>query len=309
MNSMASALGLQILRKGYHLARGGIYITRGHMPPNVPLTEALRAIVRVFEEFDFLTWGDRLRAWAYLIGIGLILGDLLKEHAPIHFVEALEVGSGKTFLQDLTAAFFNEIPYLAPNKDRGVGGLDESLAEGMARGRPMIKIDNLDREFDSQYLESVLSADRAPARVPYRREVEVEPRRHFFFINTNGAPSTPGLCRRSYTIRIRKRPLDFHWNRYREGDVLKHVRANQSYYLGCVFAVIREWQRLGKPRTFERRHSFTLYTQSLDWISQNIFEIDLPILCDHDSKGRFLRVLDRPRDLAKPDDDDFFSLN
>jgi hypothetical protein len=286
---------LHILGKGYCPLKGGIYITQGNTPPDVPLPEALRSIVRIYEDFDFLTWGDRLRTWGWLIGCASVMGKLVDEHAPIHLVRAQEVGSGKTYLQDLTAAVFGETPYLAPNKAKGAGGLDESLAEGMSRGHPMIKIDNLDGKFDSQYLESLLTADRAPARVLYRRELEVDPRRHFFFVNPVAEFTiSPGLLRRCYPIQIRKRPLNFGWNRYREGDILKHVRANQSYYLGCVFAVIKEWHRLGKPHTPERRHSFTRYTQNIDWIIQNIFKVDLPMFCDHDGHGNFLPTISRP---------------
>jgi hypothetical protein len=305
---------LQVHCKGYHPIRGGVYICGGRAPPEVPLPEALRAIARVYEDFLFLTWGDRMRAWLYPIIAALIMGDLLRTHAPIHLVEALRAGSGKTYLQDLTAAFFGEIPYLASNTDRGVGGLDEALAEGMMRGRTFIKIDNLeldaDHKFDSEYLEQVLTAERASARVPYQRAVEVDPKNHFFCVNTNGTGFTPGLLRRSWPIRIRKRPHDFRRNVYREGDrkVLDHVRAHQPYYLGCIFSVIREWHRAGRPRTKERRHSFEECAQVADWIVQNVFKTEVPLFNDYDLNGELLPALE-PAYTYSDEGEELFSLD
>jgi hypothetical protein len=50
--------------------------------------------------------------------------------------------------------------------------------------------------------------------------------------------------------------------------------------LGCVFAVIREWHRLGKLRTEETRHDFREWVGLADWIAQNIFRT-VPIMDGH----------------------------
>jgi hypothetical protein len=53
---------------------------------------------------------------------------------------------------------------------------------------------------------------------------------------------------------------------------LTHVREEQSYYLGCVFSVVKYWLENGKRRTDETRHSFREWAQTLDWILQNAFK-------------------------------------
>lgn len=290
---------LAVHRKGYLPIRGGLYICRRKPPLEPPLDEALTNIVRVFQDTKFLTPYDRFRAWLYPIVIALVSGRLIPGPAPIHLVQALHVNSGKTFLQDLTAAWFGELPWAAPNKTGGVGGLDEGLAEGMARGRAFIKVDNLElgagHDFDSEYLEQVMTARRTSARVPYRRTIEVDPRNHFFMINTNCEGFTPGLLRRCWPLRIRKRPMDFRYAEYREGDegkIIDHVLANPRKYLGSLFAVVREWHRAGKKRTSERRHSFTHTAQVADWIAQNVFQTGCPLFDDYDSTGSLMPAIE-----------------
>ena len=58
------------------------------------------------------------------------------------------------------------------------------------------------------------------------------------------------------------------------------MEANQTFYLGCVFAVIREWVAQGKQRTTDTRHDFREWTQSLDWIVQSFFALP-PLLDGH----------------------------
>jgi hypothetical protein len=286
---------VRVIAKGYHPELDGVFITKGWMPPDLSLDVGVRAIARVYEDFAFLTECDKMRAWANAITIGLKLGGVLTAHAPIQYAEAPVVGCGKSYLQDTTAAFYGEVPYLATAKTRGVGGLEESVAQGMISGKAIIKVDNIVGEFDSQYLAAAVTHDRITARVPYRRETEVDPRRHTFMLNSNGAVMSPDLLRRFSLVRLQKRPTDFVYSTYKEGDcdLLSHVRARQSFYLGCIFSVIREWILAGKPQTRERRHSFTRWAQSLDWIVRNIFGMGLGLFDDYGNDGQPLPALPR----------------
>src|SRR5438067_11374824 len=124
---------------------------------------------------------------------------------------------------------------------------------------------------DSAHLEAFLTAEGSfPARVPYRSEVQIDPDRFFILLSSNGVEATRDMANRSSIIRIRKRE-SFTYSDFSEGDLLSHIRANQSYYQGCVFAVIREWYRAGRPKSCELRHDFRGWFQALDWIVQNPF--------------------------------------
>jgi hypothetical protein len=110
-----------------------------------------------------------------------------------------------------------------------------------------------------------------PCRVPHRGEITVPPENYFIFLTSNGVDTTRDFANRSNIIRNRKRPDSYSWRKFPEGDLLAHVRHRQAYYLGCLFAVIREWHGHGKPQTDETRHDFREWVQTVDWIARYIF--------------------------------------
>lgn len=265
----------------------GIYVTGGAWPDDVPLEEAVEALLGIIGDVDFLSAGDRSRGIAALLTPALRLGGHLR-HVPIDVAEADQSQSGKGYRQKLEAAIYGEeLQPVTQRAQGGVGSLDESLAGRLHAGRPFIQLDNLRGKVDSPYLEAMLTADQAfPVRIPHRGEVMVDPSRFVILATSNAVEMTPDLANRSSIIRIRKRPEGYQFKRYAEGDVLDHVRARQSYYLGCVFAVIRAWIEAGRPQTGESRHDFRPWARTMDWIVQNIFKA-APLMDGHkEAKAR-----------------------
>jgi hypothetical protein len=139
------------------------------------------------------------------------------------------------------------------------------LFEKLVNGRPFIQFDNYRGMFDSPALETFLTAKGSfPCRIPHCREIEVDPSRFFILMSSNGVETTRDLANRSSIVRIFKR------TNVQFPDTLGMIGARQSYYLGCVFAIVRAWHKAGKPRSAEMRHDFREWCQTLDWIVQNI---------------------------------------
>ncbi len=194
----------------------------------------------------------------------------------------LKSQSGKTYRQKVVAAFYNERVAIVSCKSGGVGSVDESLASQLVAGRPFIQLDNFRGKFDSPQTEALLTAERSfPARVPHCREVQIDPSRFFVSLTSNGVETTRDLANRSSIVRNRKRD-GFVFRQYPEGDLLEHVRARQAYFLGCVFAIVREWIRQGRQRTAETRHDFREVgvKSASDWIIQNILH-QAPLMDGH----------------------------
>jgi hypothetical protein len=272
--------GLTILGKGYHPDNGGILVINGDSPPEVPICEAVETLGSLIAEFDFQTPGDRSRALASLIAPALKLGNFIKGFVPADVAEADQSQSGKTYRQRLGCAIYNETPSLIAARSGGVGSVDESFSQALIGGKPFIQLDNVRGRMDSQYIEAFLTAVGGfGARVPHRGEVQVDPQRFLMLMTSNGVESTRDFANRSSIIRIRKR-VGFSYPCYPEGDLLSHVKANQPRFLGCVFAVIREWIEFGKPRTSVTEHDFKEWAQTLDWIVQNVFHA-APLLDGH----------------------------
>jgi len=116
--------------------------------------------------------------------------------------------------------------------------------------------------------------------MPYREPVDIDPRRVVVMFTSNKADVTTDLANRSSCVRILKHPDGHAFKTYPGGDILDHVRANQSRYLGAVFTVVRAWFDAGKPKTRETRHDFRGWAQTLDWIVQELLGAG-PLLDGH----------------------------
>jgi len=273
---------VQIVGKGYHPATG-LFITGGQMPRQVVLSEAVAALRELVSEFEFQSPGDRSRALASFITPALKLGGHLLGNVPVDVAEADKSQSGKTYRQTLVAAVYNESPALVTCRSGGVGSVDESLNARLIAGRPFIQLDNFRGKFNSPHIEALLTAGKSfPVRVPHCREVEIDPSRFFVMLTSNGVETTRDFANRGSIVRNRRREQGFQFRRYPEGDLLDHVRACQPHCLGAVFAIIRRWIELGRPRSGETRHDFREWAQKLDWILQNILG-EAPLMDGHEA--------------------------
>lgn len=246
------------------LAGGGIV-------PDVGLFDAVALLNSLVEEFRFATPGDRARALASIVTPGLIFGGLLGARAPIDLGEADESQSGKGYRVKLTGAVYRNTPRMVTQRATGgVGSVQETFDAWLVSGACMISFDNFRGRLDLPGLESFQTEDTYPARVPYAAPVAVDPRRIIVMLTSNAAEVTPDLANRCSCVRILKQPADYEFKRYSEGDLLDYVLANQPRYLGAVFAVIREWHRLGKPELTTVDHDFRRWARVLGWITENI---------------------------------------
>jgi hypothetical protein len=271
---------IKILSLGYHNENGGILVVGGDVISDVPLKDAVDGLKSLVDEFDFQTPADRSRAIASLLSPAFAFGQLLKGRMPVDVAEADQSQAGKTFRQKLIAAVYNETPRLIARRDGGVGSLDESFSTAVIQGCPFLQFDNLRGIFDSQLVEAFLTSDRSPIRVPYRGEIVVGTRNFYILMTSNGVATTRDFANRASFVRIRKR-TGYRFKRYPEGDLLAHVKANQAYYLGCVFSVIGEWLATGRPSNpDETRHDFREWAQLMDLLLTKLFG-EASLMDDH----------------------------
>ncbi len=270
----------ETLALGFHAHGGGTYITSGQTPPDVPLDAAVEALITIHADFAFCSPSDQSRALAVMLSPALKMGGFIHEDFPLHVAEAVESQSGKDYMQKLHSRIYNERPGgIAPSKG-GVGSIDETISKAMIAGRPFICFSNFRGKLESAILESAIRGQGRVECRALRTSATVDCSPFIWQLSTNGAEFTRDLANRSIITRIRKQPADFEFKPYPEGDLIAHVEAMQSFYLGCVFAIVREWTACGKPKTSDTRHDFRQWTQSLDWIVQKIFQLP-PLLDGH----------------------------
>lgn len=275
---------LILLKPGYNVEAGGVLVQGNYMPEDVPLPKAVAALLDIVVEFEFVAEGDRSRGVAAFVTPALSMGGFLKGRIPLDVREADQSQAGKTYMQAMVRAVYSEEPYMIAQRRGGVGSLDESIAGALMSGRPFVAFDNIRGALDSPVLEAVLTAPGAIAcRVPYRGEVHIDPRGILFQLTSNGVEITADLANRSSIVRIRKR----RGAAFR--PLLEIIEARQPFYLGCVYAVVREWHRQGKPRNSGVEHDFRDWAGMLDWIVRELFSL-APLMQGH--RGLQSRVSD-----------------
>lgn len=268
---------VSIFGRGYHDDLGGVLIVAGEEPMRVELHQAVKALKWLVDEFHFQSEGDRSRALAAFITPALRFGGLLHGNIPIDVAEADQSQAGKGFRHDLVTSLYNDPAYFVTARQGGVGSVDESFSAALIAGRPFINLDNFRGKMDSQHLEAFMTCPTLfPARIPHKGEVMIDPKRFMLQMSSNGVEATRDLINRASICRIRKRPG------YSYRDTLGELKSRQSFYLSCVFSVVSEWIAQGKQRTNDTRHDFREWSQTLDWIVQNILSC-APLMDGHQS--------------------------
>jgi hypothetical protein len=260
----------RILEQGYHDHEGGTYITSGQKCEAVELSIAIPALKHLLMDFDFPSTSDYSRAFASLISPALKMGGWINDDFPLDLAEADQSQSGKTYRQKLVCRIYGEKPSSITISKGGVGSTDEKISEALIRGKPFITLGNVRGKIDSQILEEALRGTGRVTCRTLRNSAEVDCRPFLWQLSTNGAELTRDLANRAIVCRIRKRPDAYKWRIHPEGDLESHIIRNQGFYLSCVFAVIKDWHRLGCPITDENRHDFRGWCRALDGIVQMV---------------------------------------
>ncbi len=275
-----------LLGRGYHPVFGGLFVTKGKDPIDVPPVEAKEKLLWLLREFKCATPSDLARAVAMILTPALVFGKLVGENrVPMFLVAADQSGTGKGYLTRLVTAIHGENPKPVAQRDGGVGGFDEDCNARLFEGHPFLVLDNLRGRLNSTHIECFLTADESfLARTPHRSAVDVDPSRFIVLATSNGFETTQDLWNRTVTINLRKQRAGYNFGSYGEGDLIAHVRARQPYYLGCVHAVLREWIAQGSLQTIEHRHFFRDWARTSDWILVHLFKgYKLGRLLDNDA--------------------------
>jgi len=255
-------------------AESGTLVVGNADPAPTDEESAAAVITRLLEGWDFVSPADRSRAIAAILTPALAAGGLIQGHFPLFAVEADDSQAGKGYLCELITTLYGEVPDVLTVRAGGVGGLDESLASALVRGKMFVQLDNVRGKMASQFLEAILTVPHGGTigcRVPHRGEAQINPSHTIFMATSNGLEMTTDLANRACIIRIRIRRG---WNPpdYPEGDLIAHVAANRDLYLGAVYSLLSSWIESGRPRTADTRSPgrFRVWGQVTDWICRRI---------------------------------------
>jgi hypothetical protein len=259
----------------------------GQPAPELSLAEAIDLLALLFAGFRFATGGDFARAVAAVITPALLFGGLLNARAPIDLGEADKSQTGKGFRKKLTAAVYSAVLRTVTQRPMGgVGSIQETFDQAVVAGAVFIALDNFRGRLDVPGIESYLTEDVYLARVPYSGSIEIDPRRTVIMFTSNQAEVTIDLANRSSIVRLLKQADDHQFETFPEGDLLQHVIANQPKFLGAVFAIVREWYRLGKPTVPAVGHDFRRWASVLGYITEHIVGVGSLLIGHREAQAR-----------------------
>ena len=272
---------LRIVGPGYD-PHTGIYVTGStKVTPTEDWEKGRDHLLGLAYDYKFPSEGDLARFIAAVLTPSLVVGQFLRdERVPLTVFEADDSQTGKGYATRLIGSVYGESPQrVVQKKGGGLGSLQDSFDAALLRGRPFISFDNMRDRLDLPCLESFATEDVYPARGFHKDYIEVNPSRYVIFMTSNGVSVTPDIVKRFNLIRFEKQPSGYKFWRDKQGRrLLPLVRDYQHLYQGAVWSVLTEWHRRGMPTTDEARHDFWAWSQSLDWIVQNLFK--LPPLLD-----------------------------
>jgi hypothetical protein len=275
---------LIVLSQGYHRHNGGTYVLSGrHIIEDLDVKAAVEVLLGLIEDFYFASAADKSRCMAGMISPALRFGQLLKADFPLDLCEADQSQAGKGFRVNLITTIYDETPSVVTlSSDRGVGSFDEKLSTAMLSGKGVIVLDNLRGVVNSQLLESAIKGvgSRVMVRKAYATSTLINTNHIVWMGTSNRAEATEDFANRAIITRIRKRPLNYTFRTFNGLSLLEYVERNRNYIQSCIFAVVREWVKKGKPCNPISDHDFREWCGVMDWIVQNIFKL-APLLENH----------------------------
>lgn len=264
---------------GFHSDSGILVHPDAPSPEDVPFSSAIDYFNALLRDFRFTTESDRARAVAAILSPALNRSGLLGDgRCPLIVVEANDSQAGKGYLVRTIAAVYGETPRTITQREGGVGSVSESLMAGLQEGSAFIALDNWRGPVNVPAFESMLTESRVECRVPHKGPTIVDPTPTTFALTSNGAELTLDLANRSNIIRILKQPDGYAFRDWPEGGLLEHIRENQPWYLGAVWAVLREWHARGCPLAVDDgAHDFRRWARAVRYIVRDMLGLADPL--------------------------------
>ena len=270
-----------LAHSGYSPVNGGIYVSgssEGYEPMDPKV--AAKLLLEAISDFDFQSPADLSRGLTALFNPTLVSCGVIKKACPITVLEKNVSQAGASFFGKLIGYIHGEIPAVITKKEGGggVGHTDNSLSNAWLRGERFILLDNVRGKVDSSKLEAAItSPEKVEVRVPHQAEAYVSIRGINMIISSNGFTPTRDLSNRVCVTRIKKRPMEYKFRQFEEGDIDDHIKANVPRYMSAIYSIIADWVKSGMPRGDESGHNMREWAGIVGHIIPHYFDLPHPM--------------------------------
>jgi putative DNA primase/helicase len=265
------------IQAGEYDTESGLLCAKSVEVRTLTSAEGVNVLTEILRDFNPATPADASRMMAAILAPALRFGPWANERFPFPLfqIQADDSQTGKGYLIDTIAAIYGEtVEKVTQGDGRGVGGFEEKVHTALAKGKPLVSFDNLRGKIESTFLESFVTAGGPVTLRIVGRTAETDSRAHILYLTDNGITMTTDLMNRVLSVSLKKQSADYKWHKWVDGgvsgDLQAHIAKRRAYYLGAVYAVMRDWITAGMPSA-ETRHHQRQVVGALNWIVTNVF--------------------------------------
>lgn len=244
--------GSMMTASGYDPISGmfGIFDARTFSVPDSPTREqaesAFLMLMGLLEEFPFVDASDLSATLAAML-TAAVRPSL--EHAPMFHVRAPMVGSGKSYLCELIAAFATPqrgAPTTFPSDDEECRKM--LLAE-LLKAPAVIEFDNLTTDLLAhKSLCMVLTSEFMTGRILGVSKTSTVSTRTLFLSSGNNVGPVQDMTRRCLTIRLNPGCDTPAARSFKRPDLIRELLNERGRYVSAALTVIRAWIAAGRPK-------------------------------------------------------------
>lgn len=211
---------------------------------------ALEKLKDIIKDFPFVPdeGGDGASA-ARSVALSAMLTAVCRKSlrtAPAHAIDATSMATGKTLLCDVISMLATGRSAAAISMGQTREEFNKRLFSILLQGDPVVVIDNIDREVESDEFCSVLTAPEWQNRVLGESENRVVPTNVLFLPNGNNIRFKGDMTTRVIVCRM-DTGLENPGSRYFDRDLRAYVPENRPELVAAALTVLRSFIVAGRP--------------------------------------------------------------
>ena len=253
---------IELLSEGYDAESKSFTLNSGWAPADMGAGEARRVIEQLLSEFVFADQGRSLAvaiaSMMTVFGRGLLPRKSLR---PCFIFLANAEGAGKTLLVKVaTVPVLGHAPVGTAPKDETE--MQKILLTALVEGRQVLFLDNFKRHVASESLEGFLTASDYEGRILGQSKSFRGENNSVVFITGNGCTVSPDMRRRSLFCELFLEAERAEDRVFKNDLEVPGLIEQRSKILSALWALVRDWDRAGRPKPSRGNSSFADWARS-----------------------------------------------
>jgi putative DNA primase/helicase len=272
--------GSLLLNAGYDEATGLLLVAPPPLPliPDRPTKDDALAQLQILEDLlSECAFIDGDKGVSKAVALSALITPVVRGAFPItpaHCCRAAEMGSGKSYLWDISAAIATGelMPVMSASED-DEAETEKRLTAALSSGQPLVSLDNVNGQLGGNFLCQAIERTILEIR-PFHKNTEtirVEARGTSIFMTGNNISLTGDVGRRVITVTLDPRMERPELRRFTK-DPVNAIKTNRGKYIAACLTICRAYVVNGRPGKSAPLLSFAGWSDTvrsaLIWLGQ-----------------------------------------